>query len=127
MIRTRLIATAWLALAIGMTHAAPERPRYEPPDAPKEAPRFKLDETTWEGQDFVPNYRITFHADGTVTHGYNQRANRGGSWTFDGTNLYFEVNKKYREFKGTVVGDTIKGNSWNVKGKRWDTNLKRVR
>ncbi len=99
---------------------------YAPPEPPTPPARVELKGTTWEVQDFVPNYRITFETDGTVTHGYNKRATRGGSWTFDGRNLYFEVNKKYREFKGIVDGNTIKGDSWNVKGKRWQTLLQRV-
>src|SRR5437870_808211 len=112
---TRILAVlvVWFPLLLGLLQAAPARPLYEPPEPPKLA-RLELRGTTWEGQDHVPNYRITFESDGTVTYGYNKKFNRGGSWTFDGANLYFEVNKKFREFKGTVDGRTIKGDSWNV-------------
>src|SRR5262245_7541867 len=102
MVRRSLpLLAVWFVLALGLAQAAPNRPRYEPPDAPKPAPRFDLRGTTWQGQDHTPNHRITFHADGTLTYGINDKKyQKGSSWTFDGKNLYFEVNEKYREFKG---------------------------
>jgi hypothetical protein len=107
-----------------MACGAPSRPLYEPPEP---APlTVDLRGTTWQGQDHVANYRVTFEPDGTMTYGYNNRFNRGGSWKLEGNKLYFEVNKKYREFNGIVNGDILQGDSWNVTGKRWQTNLRRV-
>ena len=114
----------WLVLAIGMAEAVPARRLYEP-ELPKEEV-LELAGTTWVGKDFVANYRITFERDGTMTYGANNAKNRGGSWKLVGHTLYFEMNKKYREFQGTVSGNVLQGDSWNVTGKRWQTFLQRV-
>lgn len=121
----RLVALTfvWFVLAFGAAHAVPARLPYEPHETP--AP-LDLRGTTWQGQDYVANYRITFESDGTLTYGYNKKHNRGGSWILEGNKVYFEVNKKYREFKGTVTGNMLQGDSWNVTGKRWQTLLQRV-
>jgi hypothetical protein len=123
MIRMFALGFVWIVLATSLAHTAPAQPRYEPPELPT---FIDLRGTSWQGQDHVANYRVTFESDGTLTFGYNNKFNRGGSWALDGNKLYFEVNKKYREFKGTVNGSSLQGDSWNVTGKRWQTNLQRV-
>lgn len=114
----------WFVLAISLAEAVPVRRLYEP-ESPKNE-TVSLVGTTWVGQDFSANYRITFESDGTMTYGANHAKNRGGSWKLVGHTLYFEMNKKYREFEGTVSGDILQGNSWNITGKRWQTFLQRV-
>ena len=114
---------AWLVLALSAAQAVPARLPYGPPETP---PPLDLRGTTWLGQDHVANYRITFESDGTLTYGYNHNFHRGGSWALEGNKVYFEVNKKYREFKGTVTGNMLQGDSWNVAGTRWQTLLQRV-
>lgn len=126
----RLIAFmgAWFTLASGIAHALPARPLYVPEPPLKAPSEFFLDirGTSWVGQDFVPNYQMTFKADGTLSYGYKGKLNHGGSWIQQGNSVYFEINKKYREFKGSVDADTLQGESWNVTGKRWQTHLRRA-
>lgn len=122
--RLVLVSLVWTVLVINLIGAAPARLPLEPKLPP---PQLELRGTTWQGQDHVPNYRITFESDGTLTYGYNGKANRGGSWTLEGNKLYWEVNKQYREFRGTVVGNVIQGDSWNKTGKRWQTHLNQVK
>lgn len=124
--RLLAVAPVWLALSLGIAHAVPARPLYEPPDAVRPPAPLNLRGTTWQGKDHVDNYRVTFEADGTLSYGHGGRTNRGGSWVLEGSSLYWEVNKKYREFRGTVAGDVLQGESWNKTGKRWQTYLKRV-
>jgi hypothetical protein len=126
--RLILLSSTWLTITLGVAHAVPARPLYVPPSIAPIPPTQYADlrGTTWLGKDFVDDYRITFESDGTVTHGYNGKSRRGGSWTQHGNAIYFEVNKKYREFKGSVQGDTLQGDSWNVTGKRWQTRLRRI-
>jgi hypothetical protein len=128
--RLTTIAFAWIVLAVAGLEGVPVRLPSTPQAAatPVEPPvKFDLRGTSWIGKDFVENYRITFEDDGTLSYGYKGKLNRGGSWTFDGRNLYFEVNSKYREFKGTADAATLQGESWNKTGKRWQTHLQRVK
>lgn len=122
------ISLMLFAIAIGFADAIPLR-QPSTPEAPKAPtpPKLDLRGTKWLGKDFVDNYHVTFESDGTLTYGYNKGSSRGGSWTFDGLNLYWEVNNKYREFKGTVTGGVLVGDSWNKTGKRWQTHMNRVK
>ena len=121
----RLLAGALLFVALTQAQAIPVRQPAAP--EPPTPPKLDIRNTTWLGKDHVDNYRITFESDGTLTYGYSNAVHRGGSWTFDGVTLYWEVNSKYRETKATVNGAVIQGDSWNVTCKRWQTQLLRIK
>ena len=63
----RLLAVVCLLLGLSAVYAVPARPLYEPPEAPKPAPVFDLRGSSWEGQIFAMQCRITFELDGTAT------------------------------------------------------------
>ena len=117
----RLHACILVLMALGVLDAAPARPLYEPPEPPKLATPISLGGTYWFGKCFVDNFWIIFENNGTITYGYTGHKWNSGSWKLDGNNLYFEMNKKYLEFRGTVTGNTIQGEAWNVPGSRWKT------
>jgi hypothetical protein len=123
--RVGWLCLAWSAAAASVIVAAPARLPYEPPPPPPAV--VDLRGTSWEGKDHVEGYRVTFEPDGTLTYGYNKMSHRGGSWQQSGNNLYWEVNQQYREFKGSVAGNVLQGESWNKAGKRWQTFLMRVK
>lgn len=112
-------------LTFGLAHAVPDRwPRL--PELPERPLALDLRGTSWQGSDHVEGYRVTIEPDGTVTYGYREKSTRGGSWVQEGNHVYWEVNKKFRETRATIVGDVLRGESWNKAGKRWTTNLQRV-
>jgi hypothetical protein len=119
---TRMIGLwlTWFVLAIGIVHAVPARPLYEPP--PENVP-IELGDTEWVGVEAADQY-FAFHRDGTLSYVRGQKGN--ASWKIEGNILYFEINNKYREFRGVVQGHVIQGESWNVAGRRWPTELKQA-
>jgi hypothetical protein len=82
--------------------------------------------TTWEGQDGQYFTRFVFEPGGVLFYSYKNGTFRSGSWKVEGNALYFEMNQRFREFKGTVQGDTITGDSWNQPGMRWQTTIRKV-
>ena len=114
-----LLAAVWSMLTLGIAHALPARPLYEPPDAPKTPTRTVGD---FQGVPWLGNYNTlkrlyVFEADGTLS--YKSAASKGalfknrGSWKCDGTNITFEHTlgvKTIMEFRGvfkdqnTIVG-----------------------
>jgi hypothetical protein len=85
-----------------------------------------LEGTVWAGTDSSAGI-TTFHFEkgGALVYSHSGKTYRNATWKQDGSQLYFEMNQKFRECKATVNGDSIEGNSWNVKGKMWQTSLKK--
>lgn len=117
----RMAASAWF-LAVGTALAVPARPLYEPPAPPKVAV-IDLRDSFWQGVE-APDRNIFFHGDGQLSYSRSQKG--FGTWYVEGNVVYFEFNKKYREFRGTIQGSVIQGESWNVTGKRWTSTLQRA-
>jgi len=83
--------------------------------------------TSWAGQTAEGQpMTIDFAADGTMTVSYNGNSFNRASWKQDGDKIYWEMNDRYCEFTGKLVGDTISGGSHNVKGRTWETKMTRV-
>ena len=83
--------------------------------------------TSWSGLTAEGlTLTIDFEADGamTVTDG-NTKFNKA-SWTQNGDKVYWEMNGCYCEFNGKLAGNTLNGDSHNVTGKKWQTNMTRV-
>jgi hypothetical protein len=75
----------------------------------------------------VTNVTYFFERGGILVYRYNGRTFRNGTWRQEGNRVYFECNQKYRECRAALRGDRIEGDSWNVAGARWQTNLGRER
>jgi hypothetical protein len=120
----RMAVVAFVSLvAASVLAAAPARRLYEPPEPPKQFETITLAGTYWFGTCYVPNFWIIFEPNRTITYGYNGNKWNSGSWKLEGNNLYFEMNKRYLEFRGTVTGNSIQGEAWNVQGSRWKTSF----
>jgi hypothetical protein len=116
---------ACFALTLGVAHAIPARLPYEPP--PPQPLTIDLRGTTWSGyNDAVKaNWTVLFEPDGNFSYSYGGASYRIGTWKVEGNSLYYETNKKYAEFQGVIVGNTIQGQGWNVAGLRWQILLNR--
>ena len=88
-------------------------------------PIINIAGTTWSGNGVVAPTVYTFEKDGSLTYSYNGNTYNRGSWTQKGKEIYWEMNDKYCEFKGTITKETITGNSWNVRGGSWDITVKK--
>lgn len=100
------------------------------------APRLKPDKpaapsvvgTSWAGKTAEGwDMTIDFAADGKMTVTYNGMSYTRASWKQDGDKVYYEMNDRYCEFEGKLAGDTITGETHNVRERRWATTLTRVR
>ncbi len=121
----RYVAGAFgcVVAGLGLAFAVPARPLYVPPDTHRALILVNLRDTAWAGTESADR-NLFFHSDGKLSYTRGQQS--FGTWTQDGNNVYFEFNKRYREFRGVIQGGVILGESWNVTGKRWPTRLQRV-
>jgi hypothetical protein len=135
--RLLLLAIMWSPLALGIAHAVPARPLYEPPEYPKAPVRMTVDlnGTAWLGKYNAVNRIFVFEADGTLS--YKSAAGKGaffknrGSWKVDGNNISFEHNvgaKKVMEFRGVVKDqNTIVGEAtYPLTNKKVEQTLERT-
>ncbi|HEX3152039.1 MAG TPA: hypothetical protein VHR66_28455 [Gemmataceae bacterium] len=117
--RSMLIFAA--LLFAGSALAAPQLK----PEKDKEAPAIvgsRWSGKTAEGWDMT----IDFNTNGKMTVAYNGTSFNKASWRQEGDKIYYEMNERYCEFDGKLVGDTITGSTHNVAGKIWQTRLTRV-
>jgi hypothetical protein len=111
------------ALTISVAHAVPIRPLYEPPNRDTEPLDFRG--TVWDGKTYEGGaLRLKLEPNGILNYDYQGNKSTAGSWNSDGNILYFEMNQRYLEFRGSRIGNTIDGDTWNVTGLRWKTHLK---
>jgi len=121
----RLFALGCLLVTFSALYAVPARPLYEPVEHPRPKP-FEFAGTHWFGKCYADNFWIIFEKNGSLTYGYMNNTFKNGTWNLQGSNLYFEMNNKYLEFRGTMFGDVIQGEAWNVAGGRWPTHFSRM-
>ena len=109
-----------IVLSLAPLSAVPVPDRRD--DGPRDA---ELTNTTWIGvdKDWVTTYR--FEPGGVLHYSYTTGTFRNGTWRVEGRTLYYEINKKVYEFRGTIYDDTIIGESWNVRGDHWSHILRR--
>jgi hypothetical protein len=114
------------SLALPLVHAAPARLPYEQALRGNHDPH-NLKNSSWYGSDIESgDWEITFEASGAITYSYNGRTFRNGTWKCLGSILYFETNDRFYEFRGSIEGNAIDGESWNAKGLRWHTSMYRL-
>jgi hypothetical protein len=113
--RTALVA---LLLSLGTVVAAPAPfPREK-----RQPPVLNLAGMTWAGDG--PDAPTTYYFDpnGTLTYSYSKRTYSNGTWKQDGKRVFWEANRRYYQFEGTIAGDTITGTGWNQAG--WKGQLR---
>ena len=116
----------WSTFALSVAQAIPARRPYEPPSA--DSDRYDFRGTTWEGKTYEGwAMTVVFEPNGVLTFSYQGASSKTGSWKADANTLYMEMNSKYCEFRGTLSGNVLQGESWNVTGLRWKTLLTRTK
>jgi hypothetical protein len=110
----------WFVLALGIGHAAPARPLYEPEEPPK-LPALIIggsNRTAWLGKYNTVDRVFIFEPDGTVSYRTIAKTSKvfkeRGFWKLEGNNLTFDhfINPKTKvmEFHGIVKdANTIVG------------------
>ena len=82
--------------------------------------------TAWAGTDSEGDYyEYYFMSDGSLHYKSPTGFWENGSWKQDGSTIYMETNNRYTERIGTIRGDIMEGNAWNVKGRRWTWSAKK--
>jgi hypothetical protein len=86
---------------------------------------YSFEGTAWFGEDAGSDTTFRFEKNGLLRYSYRGHEYTNGTWKRDGNAVYFEMNQKYREFKGNLKEGRIEGDSWNVAGSTWKTVMKR--
>lgn len=82
--------------------------------------------TTWAGTDSDgAYYEFMFQASGALHYKSPTGVFKNGTWTQTGEKIYFEMNDKYSEYRGTIAGDTMAGKASNTAGRKWTWVVKR--
>ena len=88
--------------------------------------------STWEGFDGSPQRRfeMSFMNDGKLRYKYMNGANwsptfENGTWKQNGTEIYIEMNSRFAEYKGRIVGSKMSGTGWNMAGLKWTWSYSR--
>jgi len=127
-LHTLLLALFASAVLLALRGPAAAGDGAAPADVTPATADLSIEGTTWVSQAEGPdrwNIAYTFDTGGILVYSYNGTTYRNGTWTQDGDTIYLETNKKYRECKGTIRGDQIEADSWNVAGSKWKTSLTR--
>jgi hypothetical protein len=119
---TRILACsiAFFVLALGVAHAVPARPLYEPAFAVAPPPLIvNLNGSSWLGKYNAVSRVFIFEPDGSLSYSTSTGKGAGkiyknrGIWRLEGRSLYFEntlKDRKLMEFRGIVIdGNTIIG------------------
>jgi hypothetical protein len=80
--------------------------------------------TTWvsEDQADLGSVTYTFHEDGGLTYSYGKNGistYKDASWKQDGSTVYFECNKKYVEYNGSIEDGVMTMKAANVANNSW--------
>ncbi len=124
----RGFAAVFALLLIGLAagNAAPVRLPREPLRVEPE--QLDLRGSRWFGKTYEgTDWTIIFEPNGGVTNIENGNVYKVGSWKSTGPNtVYMELNNVYYEFRGTITGDVLAGDSSNKVGLRWQTTFRRI-
>ncbi|NQT15803.1 MAG: SUMF1/EgtB/PvdO family nonheme iron enzyme, partial [Planctomycetes bacterium] len=114
---------------------APEEPEPEPPATtvrtrnPRNSDSSKVPsvaKTMWAGTDSDGDYyEYHFKKGGALHYKSPSGFHDNGTWKQDGISIYCEMNNKYSERRGSIRGERIEGDAWNVKGKRWTWSVEK--
>lgn len=88
-----------------------------------ESTKFDITEGEWlfEHADGVSQV-FNFEKGGTLRYYNRQRPGilyRNGTWVIKGSNIFFELNKRFAQNIGIIFGETMEGKGENKKGQQW--------
>ena len=82
--------------------------------------------TIWTGMESDGDYyEFFFMSDGNLHYKSPTGFWTVATWKQDGNKIYMEFNNRYAEREGTIQGNRMEGDGWNVMGKRWTWSLER--
>ena len=82
--------------------------------------------TVWTGWESDGDYyEFYFMSDGSLHYKSPTGYWTVATWKQDGNTIYMEFNNKYAERQGTITGNRMEGDGWNITGLRWTWSLKR--
>jgi hypothetical protein len=119
-------ALALLLLVPAAAVAAPWARAHE--DALSLFPRSgapRVEGTTWSGTDGDGPMTFTFEPGGVLRYTYQAGTFRNGTWKQTGRSVYIEMNNKFAERRGTLRGNRLTGDAWNVQGLKWSFDVSR--
>ncbi len=80
--------------------------------------------TTWAGTDSEGDYyEFYFLSDGVLHYSSPSGFYKNGTWKLDGNSIYMEMNRKYSEYEGTLIGTKIQGSAKNIAGIHWSWSV----
>ena len=62
---------------------------------------------------------------GVLVYSYGGQTYRNATWRQTGTEVYWEANDRFCEFRGTLRGTVLTGKSWNQPGGQWTLTVKK--
>ena len=82
--------------------------------------------TIWTGFESDGDYyEYFFMSDGSLHYKSPTGFWTKATWKQDGNKIYMEFNNRYAENEGTIQGDRMEGDGWNITGLRWTWSLDR--
>lgn len=95
-------------------------PPNDRPVIPGESVATSVAATTWGGTDSDgDHYEYYFRADGALHYNSPTGFWKNGTWRQDKNAIYMEMNNRYSERKGLIIGTRMDGKAWNVEGRTW--------
>jgi hypothetical protein len=89
-----------------------------------------IENTTWRGIDNGRETEVTFLPNGIATYSYHNGTSNmtynNAKWSQNGNRIYWEINNKFVEKNGEVLGDSFTGSARNTNGLEWTFTYKLV-
>jgi hypothetical protein len=83
--------------------------------------------TVWQGERHPGEiFIVRFERGGTLCYTTNSGTWRNGTWKQTGNSIYLEMNKRYAEYRGVILGDRMFGDAGNINAVTWKWDVKRV-
>ena len=84
--------------------------------------------TVWKGETGPGQqiFIVRFERGGTLCYTSASGTWRNGTWKQTGNAIYLEMNKRYAEYRGVMLGDRITGEAANKVNASWKWDVKRV-
>lgn len=80
--------------------------------------------STWSGNDIWEKpISLYFADDGSLAYQISSGVWINGSWRLDESGMYFEMNNKFVEYKGTVRENEMRGEGWSKQGYKGSWSL----
>ena len=94
-----------------------------------ETPQVQLNNiagTAWSCEESDgDHYEFYFMSDGSLHYNSPTGYWTVATWRQDGNEIYMEFNDKYAERQGTITGNRMEGDAWNIAGKNWTWSAER--